>query len=137
LVGVLNQQLAAGATYVFPNASVLDFRLGIMRTEAGKKPPLTGGPSMLSLYGITGLPTDPTITGGLTTQTITGFSQLGRQATNPQFQNPSNVDPRINYSWAWSRHSPNARRPTLRRRCASCWESSRRRAAQEECSQKL
>jgi hypothetical protein len=60
---------------------------------------------MLQLYGITGLPTDPTITGGLTTQTITGFSQLGRQSTNPQFQNPSDVDPRINYSWSWGRHS--------------------------------
>ncbi len=105
LVNVLNQQLAAGATYIFGNSSVLDFRLGIMRTEAGKKPPLTGGPSMLELYGITGLPTDTTITGGLTTQTITGFSQLGRQATNPQFQDPSNVDPRINYSWSWGRHS--------------------------------
>ena len=60
---------------------------------------------MLDVYGITGLPTDPTITGGLTTQTITGYSQLGRQATNPQFQNPSNVDPRVNYSWMWGRHS--------------------------------
>lgn len=105
LVGVLNQQLATGVTYIFGNASVLDLRLGIMRTEAGKKPPLTGGPSMLALYGITGLPTDQTITGGLTTQTITGFTQLGRQSTNPQFQNPSNVDPRINYSWSWGRHS--------------------------------
>jgi hypothetical protein len=105
LVNVLNQQLATGVTYIFNNSSVLDFRLGIMRTEAGKKPPLTGGPSMLQLYGITGLPTDPTITGGLTTQTISGFSQLGRQATNPQFQDPSNIDPRINYSWSWGRHS--------------------------------
>jgi hypothetical protein len=105
LVGVLNQQLAAGATYIVGKSSVLDFRLGIMRTEAGKKPPLTGGPSMLQLYGITGLPTDPTITGGLTTQTITGLAQLGRQSTNPQFQNPSNIDPRISYSWTWGRHS--------------------------------
>jgi hypothetical protein len=105
LVNVLNQQLATGATYIFGNSSVLDFRLGIMRTEAGKKPPLTGGPSMLELYGITGLPSDPTITGGLTTQTIGGLSQLGRQSTNPQFQNPSNIDPRLNYSWNWGRHS--------------------------------
>jgi len=105
LVNVLNQQLAAGATYALGSNSVFDFRLGIMRTEAGKKPPLTGGPSMLQLYGITGLPTDPTLTGGLTTQTITGISQLGRQSTNPQFQNPSNVDPRINYSRLWGRHS--------------------------------
>src|SRR5262245_35732141 len=105
LVNVLNQQLTAGVTYVFANSSALDFRLGVMRTEAGKKPPLTGGPSMLSLYGITGLPTDPTITGGLTTQTITGFAQLGRQATNPQFQNPSNIDPRVNYTFNIGRHS--------------------------------
>ena len=82
LVGVLNQQLAAGATYIFGNSSVLDFRLGIMRTEAGKKPPLTGGPSMLELYGITGLPDDPTITGGLTTQTIGGL--LAARATGHQ-----------------------------------------------------
>ncbi len=105
LVNVLNQQLAAGATYVFHNASALEFRLGISRIEAGKKPPLTGGPSVRALYGITGLPEDPTITGGLTTQTINGFSQLGRQATNPQFQNPFSVNPRVNYTFALGRHS--------------------------------
>src|SRR5262245_48243460 len=105
LVNVLNQQLAAGATYIFHNASALEFRLGVSRIEAGKKPPLTGGPSMLQLYGITGLPDDPSITGGLTTQTITGFSQLGRQATNPQFQNPFDVNPRVNYTFSLGRHS--------------------------------
>ncbi|MBO0726808.1 MAG: TonB-dependent receptor, partial [Blastocatellia bacterium] len=105
LVGVLNQQLAGGATYIFHNSSALEFRLGISRIEAGKKPPLTGGPSMLALYGITGLPDDPTITGGLTTQTITGFSQLGRQSTNPQFQNPFSVDPRVNYTFSLGKHS--------------------------------
>src|SRR5262245_825681 len=105
LVSVLNQQLVGGATYIFHNSSALEFRLGISRIEAGKKPPLTGGPSMLQLYGITGLPDDPTITGGLTTQTITGFSQLGRQATNPQFQNPFDVNPRVNYTFSLGRHS--------------------------------
>src|SRR5262249_9030053 len=105
LVSVLNQQLVGGATYIFHNASALEFRLGISRIEAGKKPPLTGGPSMLQLYGITGLPDDPTITGGLTTQTITGFSQLGRPATNPQFQNPFDVNPRVNYTFSLGRHS--------------------------------
>src|SRR5499433_1187070 len=105
LVNVLNQQLVGGATYIFHNASALEFRLGVSRIEAGKKPPLTGGPSMLQLYGITGLPDDPTITGGLTTQTITGFSQLGRQATNPQFQNPFSVNPRVNYTFSLGGHS--------------------------------
>src|SRR5262245_12927482 len=105
LVNVLNQQLVGGATYIFHNSSALEFRLGISRIDAGKKPPLTGGPGMLQLYGITGLPDDPTITGGLTTQTITGFSQLGRQATNPQFQNPFDVNPRVNYTFSLGRHS--------------------------------
>src|SRR5262245_15726983 len=105
LVNVLNQQLAAGATYIFHNAAALEFRLGISRIEAGKRPPLSGGPSMRELYGITGLPEDRTITGGLTTQTINGFAQLGRQATNPQFQNPFNFNPRVNYAFSLGRHS--------------------------------
>ncbi len=72
----------------------LDARLGISATDAGKKPPVIGGPSMRELYGITGLPeNDPSITGGLTPQSITGYSQLGRQATNPQFQNPFEHQP--------------------------------------------
>ena len=105
IINILNQQLVGGATYVFANASALDVRLGISRIEAGKKPPLTGGPSVRELYGITGLPEDRTITGGLTTQTINGYSQLGRQATNPQFQNPFNVNPRVNYSFTLGKHS--------------------------------
>ena len=104
-VNVLNQQLASGLTYAFANSSALEFRLGISRIEAGKKPPLSGGPGMRELYGITGLPEDRTITGGLTTQTISGLSQLGRQATNPQFQNPFSVNPRVNYTFNFGRHS--------------------------------
>ena len=104
-INVLNQQLVFGTTYAFANGSALDARLGISKIEGGKRPPLSGGPSVRALYGITGLPEDPSITGGLTTQTITGFSQLGRQATNPQFQNPFTVNPRINYTRTLGRHS--------------------------------
>ena len=86
--------------------SVLDARLGVSRIDAGKKPPVIGGPSMFELYGITGLPeNDPALTGGLTPQTITGYSQLGRQATNPQFQNPFNVNPRVSLTNVLGRHS--------------------------------
>ena len=104
-INVLNQQLVVGTTYVMANGSALEARLGISKIEGGKRPPLSGGPSVRELYGITGLPDDPTITGGLTTQTITGFSQLGRQATNPQYQNPFTVNPRFNYTRTLGRHS--------------------------------
>ena len=86
--------------------SVLDARLGISATDAGKEPPLIGGPSMRELYGITGLPeNDPSITGGLTPQSITGYTQLGRQSTNPQFQNPSNINPRVTLTNVFGRHT--------------------------------
>ena len=39
------------------------------------------------------------------TQTIGGLSQLGRQATNPQFQNPTNYDVRASYAFTLGRHS--------------------------------
>ncbi len=104
-INVLNQQLVFGATYSFANGSALEARLGVSKIEGGKRPPLSGGPSVRELYGITGLPEDKSITGGLTTQTINGFSQIGRQATNPQFQNPFTINPRINYTRTISRHS--------------------------------
>ena len=75
--------------------------------RAGKQPPFLGGSSMQDLYGISGLPTFPDLTGGLNTQNITGFTTgiIGRQATNPQFQHPSTWNPKINYSWMKGRHA--------------------------------
>lgn len=105
LVDILNKQLTLGGTYTFLNASVLDLRFGWSKIDAGKRPPLTGGPSMFELYGIPGLPDDPEVTGGLTTQTITGFAQLGRQATNPQYQNPENINIRPSYAFNIGTHS--------------------------------
>ena len=46
------------------------------------------------------------LTGGLNTQNIGGFSGvIGRQATNPQFQNPTSWDPKVNYSWMRGRQA--------------------------------
>jgi hypothetical protein len=80
-------------------------RLGISRTEAGKEPPGVGGPTMQDLYGIPGLPTDPRFAGGLTEQGVTGWTTWGRQNSNPQFQDPFVVNPRINFSWVRGRQS--------------------------------
>jgi hypothetical protein len=66
----------------------------------------SGGASMQDLYGISGLPNTSELTGGLNTQNIGGFtSVIGRQATNPQFQNPTTVDPKVNFSWMKGRHA--------------------------------
>jgi hypothetical protein len=43
--------------------------------------------------------------GGLTEQGVTGWTTWGRQNSNPQFQDPSVINPRINYSWIRGRQS--------------------------------
>lgn len=88
--------LAGGATWTLDANTILEARLGYSRSEAGKDPPLIGGPSMEEAYGIRGLPTDRRYTGGLTVQSFVGFTGLGRQATNPQFQHPTTWNPKFN-----------------------------------------
>ena len=99
---ILDQQIALGYTGLFGANRVLDVRLGLSRTKAGKTPLSIGSTN----FNIPGLPTDPTIAGGLPAIGISGgFSGFGRQTTNPQFQNPSLLDPKINYTWVRGAHS--------------------------------
>ncbi|HUI57185.1 MAG TPA: TonB-dependent receptor [Bryobacteraceae bacterium] len=104
-VRILDQNAVASYTWSVTAASLLDVRLGFSHVTGGKFPVFLGGPSALDLYGLTGLSTAPFLTGGLNTQNISGFTGMGRQATNPQFQNPTNWDPKANYSWAKGRHA--------------------------------
>ncbi len=104
-VHVLNDQFAGGVTFTMTPASLLEVRLGVSRTEAGKSPPGVGGPTMQDTYGITGLPTDPRFAGGLTEQGITGWTTFGRQNSNPQFQDPTVINPRINFTWVKGRQA--------------------------------
>ena len=93
-------------TYTVTPDSLLDVRLAYSHILGGKFPVFLGGQSMQSEYGVPGLPTAPFLTGGLNTQNIGGFSSvIGRQATNPQFQNPTSFGPRVNYSWMHGRHA--------------------------------
>ena len=55
--------------------------------------------------GFQGLPTTPSLTGGINTQTISGLTAMGRQTSNPQFQNPTSWDPKLNFSKTLGRHS--------------------------------
>jgi len=79
---------------------LLEARFGFSKMKAGKTPPLAGGPSMLSMFGITGLPTDPQYTGGVTYEYFVdgGFTSLGRLFTSPQYQNPTDWNPKVSYT---------------------------------------
>ena len=103
-----NKQLALGATYVQNATTLWEFRFGLSTTDGGKNPPALGTTSAFDEYGIIGLPDDPRISGGLPTQLITGYADLGRQATNPQWQYPSVLNPKVNYTRSLGRHSMKA-----------------------------
>lgn len=107
-VRILNQQIATGFNYNLSPTSLIDFRVAVAKTEGGKFPLGFERPNMLQEYGIPGLPNSPTIGGGLTTQSIGGFTTLGRQGSNPQFQNPFVVNPKVNYSKIAGRHTVKA-----------------------------
>lgn len=105
LTYVTNKQFVSGFTWTRSGTSLLEGRFGWSRTDAGKSPLSLGTPGALEAYGIPGLPTDERIAGGLPSQLITGFSALGRQATNPQWQFPEVFNPKLNYTWVLGRHS--------------------------------
>jgi hypothetical protein len=100
---ILDQQIAAGYTRVIGSNQLLDARLGISRTKAGKFSTSIGDNSSGLVFP--GLPTDPIVAGGIPSITITNIAALGRQSTNPQFQNPALVNPKVNYSWIIHNHS--------------------------------
>jgi hypothetical protein len=103
---VMNWQTASGVTWTISPTSLAEFRFGASKTEGMKTPAtLDGGPSMLALYGIPGLPATPQLTGGLNTQNVTGYASYGRDYTSPQWQNPLVFNPKANYSKILGRHT--------------------------------
>jgi len=105
-IHTIDQDASLGYTWTATPDSILEARLSFSHMLAGKEPPYVGGPSLASMFGgFQGLPTTPSLTGGLNTQTITGLTALGRQTSNPQFQNPTLWIPSLSYSKILSRHS--------------------------------
>jgi hypothetical protein len=106
-VNIHNEQIAVGGTYTVTPTSLLDARIAVTWNEGGKTPYGLGQPSLLIANGITnGIPTDPKIARSLNGQTIGGgFSQFGAQTSNPQFQNPFVINPKLNYTFLHGRHS--------------------------------
>ncbi len=101
-IKILDQQIALGYTRLIGSNKVLDARIGLSETRAGKYTLSIGDNAIV----IPGLPTDPTVAGGLPSTSVTGgFTAFGRQSTNPQWQYPSLLDPKVNFSWVKGNHS--------------------------------
>ncbi len=103
-IRVLDQQIALGVTHLFGADKVLDARIGLDRTKAGKFNLSIGNTAFNS---IPGLPTNnPVVAGGLPSIGISGgFTGFGRQSTNPQWQDPAFLDPKVNFTWVRGQHS--------------------------------
>jgi hypothetical protein len=103
-IRLLDQQIAAGYTQTFGSNKVLDVRLGLDRTKAGKYNLSIGN---TAFNNIPGLPTtNAVVAGGLPSIGISGgFTSFGRQSTNPQWQDPAFLDPKVNFTWVKGRHS--------------------------------
>jgi outer membrane receptor protein involved in Fe transport len=101
-IRVLDQQVALGFTHLFGANKVLDARLGLSRTKAGKFT-LSIGQNVFTIPGLQTVPA--AIAGGLPQVSITNFTTFGRQSTNPQWQNPALLDPKGNFTWVRGRHS--------------------------------
>jgi len=101
-IRILDQQVALGYTHLFGANKVLDARLGLSRTKAGKYTLSIGQ----NAFAIPGLQTVPAgIAGGLPQVSISNFTTFGRQSTNPQWQNPALLDPKVNFTWVKGKHS--------------------------------
>ena len=102
-IRVLDQQIALGYTHLFGANKVLDARLGLDRTKAGKYNLSIGN---TAFNNIPGLPTgNAVVAGGLPSIGISGFTGFGRQSTNPQWQDPALMDPKVNFTWVKGHHS--------------------------------
>jgi hypothetical protein len=100
-IRVLDQQVALGYTHTFGSNKIMDARLGLSRTKAGKYTLSIGQND----FTIPGLPANAIVAGGLPSVGITGFTGFGRQSTNPQWQNPALLDPKVNFTWVKGKHS--------------------------------
>ena len=102
-IRILDQQVALGYTHLFGANKILDARLGLSRTKAGKFT-LSIGQDDFNLPGLADVPSN--IAGGLPSISVSGgFTAFGRQSTNPQWQNPALLDPKVNYTWVKGKHS--------------------------------
>lgn len=100
-----NTGVVGGATWTVSPTALLEARVGVTHSFGGKSATNADLPHMTEIYGIPNIPNDERIGGGLNSQRANGFSNFGRQDSNPQFQNPDVVNPRVNYSQIFAAHT--------------------------------
>jgi hypothetical protein len=97
------EQGVTGATWTISPTSILEARLGIDYTLGGKTPSTLG--LNTPQFTIPGEPTGASLAGGLFSVGLSGFTALGRQSSNPQYQDPLVGDPKLNFTKIVGRHS--------------------------------
>jgi hypothetical protein len=103
-VFIRNKQAVPGITWTISPTSILEARVGADYTEGGKNPIALGTP--VGGFAVPNLPTDSSVAGGLYSLNMAGgLSQFGRQNSNPQYQNPLVIDPKVNFTKIVGRHS--------------------------------
>ena len=93
-----SQGLALGLTWIFSPTLVADVRFGYALGDYYTYPPNFGVDGAAEI-GLTNVPTDPAITGGVPKVNIQGFDAVGRHTSTPQFQTPRSWNPRATFSW--------------------------------------
>ncbi|MBM3786806.1 MAG: TonB-dependent receptor [Acidobacteria bacterium] len=104
-VRVENKQLAFGTTWTASPTSIWEFRLGVSRTDGGKFPVFVGTGTLAEKLNIPNAPNDKRFTGGVYRQAVNGYTAFGVQESNPQFQNPDVINPKVNYVKVLGKHT--------------------------------
>ena len=104
-VRVNNKQIAVGANFTVSPTSMLEARVGYSRSDGGKFPIFLGEEGVAEKFGIPNVPSDPRYTGGIYRQAVNGYTAFGVQNSNPQYQNPDVLNPKINFTKILGSHS--------------------------------
>jgi hypothetical protein len=104
-VRVRNQQIAFGTNYTISPSALFEFRMGISDTEGGKFPVVVSEQGVAERFGFPNVPTEARFARGIYRQSINGYTALGVQNSNPQFQNPFVLNPKVNLAKISGRHT--------------------------------
>ena len=101
-----NKQIAAGYTFLFNQNSILDARVGFTWTLGGKTPYGLGqSEPAWCRPAFRDCPPIPSSRAHSTPRASATSRQFGAQTSNPQFQNPFAIDPKLNYTMIKGRNS--------------------------------